>query len=95
MNLFLSPDLIVGKHRLVQSTVISDNPGQIFANVSKIRDGCGMGAILSNDRGRELEGVINLARWERRERNLVPQTNVDDGVGQVDFLDVVDDDFFL
>lgn len=54
-----------------------------------------MGAILSYDRGRELEGVINLARWERRERNLVPQTNVDDGVGQVDFLDVVDDDFFL
>jgi hypothetical protein len=95
MDLFLSPDLIVGKHRFVQSTIISDNLGQIFSNVSKIRDGCGMGAILSYDRGRELEGVINLARWERRERNLVPQTNVDDGVGQVDFLDVVDDDFFL
>jgi hypothetical protein len=54
-----------------------------------------MRAILCHDRGRELESVVNLSRWESWERHLVPQANVDYSVGQVNLLDVVDDNFFL
>jgi hypothetical protein len=94
-NLLLSPDLIIGKHVFVQSTAISDDLGHVFTNVPEIREGSSMRTILGDNRGGELDCVVNLARRKRWERPLVPQADVNDSVGQVNLLDVVDDDFFL
>lgn len=54
-----------------------------------------MRTIFGNDRNREANGVIYLARRKRWEGTLVPQADVDNGVRKVNLLDVVDDVFFL
>lgn len=95
MNLLLRPDLIVRKDVFVQSSVVSNDFLHIFPNISKVSEASGVRAILSNDRGRKLECIVYLAGWKRRERTLVPETNVDDGVGQVNLLNMIQDDFFL
>lgn len=95
VDLLLRPDLIIREDVFVQSPVVSNDFLHVFPNISKVSEASGVRAILSNDRSREFERIVYLARWKRRERNLVPETNVDDGVRQVDLLDMVQDDFFL
>lgn len=95
VDLLLRPDLIIRKDVFVQSSVVSNDFLHISPNISKVSEASGVRAILGNDRSREFERIVYLAGWKRRERSLVPETNVDDGVGQVNLLNMVQDDFFL
>jgi len=51
--------------------------------------------ILSDDSGRKFESIVNLSRRKRWKRDLIPHANVNNSVGKIDFLDVVDDGLFL
>jgi hypothetical protein len=95
VDFLLSPDLVIGKDVFVQGSLIGDNLGNVFSNVSQVCHACSVRAILSNDGGGKFERIVNLARRQRRKRDLIPQTDIDDGVGEIDFLDMVDNVFFL
>lgn len=95
VDLVLSENGVVGEDHLVQSAVVEDDARHVATNVSQVCDG-GRGVTVANElivgRG---HGIVDSAGFETGVRELVPPTDIDNGVGQVELLDVVVDGFLL
>lgn len=95
VDLVLGDNSVVGKNHLVQSAVIEDDAGHVATNVSQVCDGGRSITVAHEFIVGCGHGVVDPARFETRVGELVPPTDIDDGVGQVELLNVVVDSFFL
>lgn len=67
----------------------------ISPDVSDISQGSAHIPVSSNGISWHNEGVVDTSRWETWKRQLEPPANINDGVGEVEFLDMIQNFFFL
>lgn len=88
-------DKVVGENLLVQGAWVGDNHSHVATDVSQIGQGGGHVAIADNLVVTRSHGIVDAPGGEAGVGQLVPPTNIDDGVGNPQLTDLVVDNFFL
>lgn len=89
IHLVMGAEVGVGQDLLVYGPGIRYNAGDILADVSEVGSGGGNVAVACDEGTVEQEVTVEATGGQAREADLVPPADVDDGIGQVQPLDVV------
>jgi hypothetical protein len=84
-----------GQHLLVQSTGIRNAAGDVLSDVTPVDSARMKIAVTGDVAAIQQEVLVETARRETGEADLVPPTNVDGGVGKAQGLNMVQDGLFL
>jgi hypothetical protein len=63
-------------HVFVQRAIINDDLGKVLADVSKVRQSIWLVAIARDMLAWHADNIVDLARWQRREGDLVPPSHL-------------------
>lgn len=94
-DLILGQKLSVRKDHFIHSPRVGDYMRHISPNVPDVCQGSGHISVSSNGVSRHNEGVVDTSRWKTWKRQLEPPPNINNGVGEVEFLDMIQNIFFL
>jgi hypothetical protein len=91
----LCANIGVGEDLVIEGPRVRDDTGDIGPDVAGICPG-GRNIAVSSNRGVvEKQVAIQASRGETGKANLVPPANIDNGVGEVNTLDVVKNGLFV
>ena len=91
----LGKEVGVGKDAAVEGPLVGNDAGHELANVAQVGLG-GQDLAVAGNADLSGGGPFRIvARGKREQGDLVPPADVDDGVWEVDFLDVVEIVFLL
>ena len=83
IQLVLSAEVSIGENLLVKGPSVGDDTSNIYANVARIGPGTRYITTASNSTIIEEKVAINAAGGQAGKTDLVPPTDVDDGIRKV------------
>lgn len=88
-------NLVVCEYHAVESSMIADDTHYICSNIAQVRQGNWDIAIASDAVRGFHHGVIDAARRDARQIDLIPPANIHNGIWQFHVFDVVQHVLFL